>query len=59
MEDLESYDELINQVRHTTDNLLEKNLIDRQTCTAIDKKTGVLIERQQQLKNSCRENEDR
>ena len=59
MEDLDSYDEPINQVRDTTSNLLEKQLVDRQTFSAIQKKTGALSERQKQMKNACRENGDK
>jgi len=59
MEDLDSYDEPINQVRDTTSNLLEKQLVDRQTFSAIQKKTGALNERQKQMKNACRENGDK
>ena len=59
MEDLDSCDGPINQIFDTTNNLLEKQLVDRQTFTTIQKKTGALSERQEQLKNTCRENGDR
>ncbi|KAM7433938.1 hypothetical protein ABFA07_015914 [Porites harrisoni] len=59
MEDLDQHDDPINKVSHIADKLLERNLVDDQTCTFIKRKTVALIERQQQLKNSCKESGDR
>lgn len=59
MEDLDQYDDPVNNLSHIADKLLERNLVDDQTCTFIKRKTVALIERQQQLKNSYKESGDR
>lgn len=58
-EDLDSYDAPINQVRDTTNSMMEKHLVDGQTFKTIQNKSRALIERQQQLKKACKEKEDR
>lgn len=59
MEDLDSYNAPIKQVNATTNNLLDRGLIDKATFAKVHEETGALMERQSRLKGLSRENGDR
>jgi len=59
MEDLDSYNAPIKQVNATTNNLLDRGLIDEATFAKVHEETGALMERQRRLKGLSRENGDR
>ena len=59
MEDLDSYNAPIKEVNTTTNNLLERGLIDKTTFAKVYEETGALMERQRRLKGLNRENGDR
>jgi len=59
MEDLDSYKAPIKQVNATTNNLLDRRLIDEAMFAKVHEETGTLMERQRRLKGLNRENGDR
>ena len=59
MEDQDSYNTPIKQVNATTNNLLERGLIDKATFAKVHEETGALMERQRRLRALSRENGDR
>lgn len=59
MEDLDSYNAPIKQVNATTNNLLDRGLINKGTFAKFHEETGALMERQKRLKGLSREKGDR
>ncbi|XP_067050990.1 girdin-like isoform X2 [Acropora muricata] len=59
MEDLNTYDHAINQIRITTRGLLEMKLKETETYMAVETKTDEMSERQKELKKACKKEEDR
>lgn len=59
MEDLDTYSAPINEVNVTTNNLLERGLMEKREFEKVHEGTGALRERQRRLRNICRENGDR
>ena len=59
MEDLNTYDHAINQIRIKTRGLLEMKLKETETYMAVETKTDEMSERQKELKKACKKEEDR
>lgn len=59
MEDLNTYDRTINQIRITTRGLLEMKQMETETYMTMKTKTDEISEKQKELKNACKKEEDR
>lgn len=59
MEDLNTYDSTINQIRITTRGLLEMKQMETETYITMKTKTDEISEKQKELKNACKKEEDR
>lgn len=59
MEDLNTYDRTINQIRITTRGLLEMKQMETETYMTMKTKTDEISEKQKKLKNACKKEEDR
>lgn len=59
MEDSNTYDHAINQIRITTRGLLEMKQKETETYMTIKTKTNERSEKQKELKKACKKKEDR